>query len=141
MPILSIFVILLLAIFATVSYFAEPSENDRKIRERLIALDRHAVAERPEEDDILKRITFSSIALLDQYLRRNALAVRVQTLLEQANVEWTGPPVFHIGLHRHRLCPSRQLVDRSGRHELGGGLGARDDSFALAYAKTLHADA
>jgi len=98
MPILSIFVILLLAIFATVSYFAEPSENDRKIRERLIALDRHAVAERPEEDDILKRITFSSIALLDQYLRRNALAVRVQTLLEQANVEWTVGRLFFISV-------------------------------------------
>src|SRR6185312_7378765 len=97
MPILSIFVILLLAIFATVSYFAEPSEKDRKIRERLVALDRHVVTERTE-DDILKRITFSSIALLDQYLRRNPVAVKVQTLLEQANVEWTVGRLFFVSV-------------------------------------------
>ena len=88
MSIISIFVILVLAIFATVSYFTEPSETQKRINNRLNELDR-AVTNYDGEDDIVKRVTFSSIGSIDRFLRSNPQALKLQLLIEQSNLEWS----------------------------------------------------
>ena len=44
MSIITAFLIILVAVFATVAYFTEPSEADKRIRERLSELDRQLPA-------------------------------------------------------------------------------------------------
>lgn len=88
MSIITIFLIVMVAVFATVAYFTEPSEDHKRIRERLGGLDRRTTDEDGEEG-IMKRVTFSSIPSLDRFLRRNRLAPKLQLMLEQAKLPWT----------------------------------------------------
>jgi len=88
MSMISIFLIVLVAVFATVAYFTEPTEEDKRIRERLSGLDRRPGEEEGEEG-IMKQVTFSSIPSLDRFLRENKLGPRLQLLLEQAKIPWT----------------------------------------------------
>jgi tight adherence protein B len=85
---ISIFLIILVAVFATVAYFTEPSDADKRIRERLGELDRRALAG-GREDEIVKRVTFSRIASLDRLLRSHALTQKLQLMLDQAKLRWT----------------------------------------------------
>ena len=39
MSMISVFLIVLVAVFATVAYFTEPSEEDKRVRERLTRLE------------------------------------------------------------------------------------------------------
>jgi tight adherence protein B len=87
MSIITIFVILLAVGFATIAYFSEPSEADKLTRERLSALSRR-VNERYEED-ILKDVSFSRIAVVDRLLRHSGVALKLELALEQAKVPWT----------------------------------------------------
>jgi tight adherence protein B len=85
---LTVFLILLVTVFATIAYFIEPSESDKRIFERLGALDR-----RPGDDDeqteIVRRVTFSRVEWVDRYLRNSTFALQLQLLLDQARVSWT----------------------------------------------------
>jgi len=87
MSLITIFVILLAVGFATIAYFSEPSEADKRTRERLSALSRR-VNERYEED-ILKDVSFSRIAVVDRLLRNSRIALKLELRLEQAKVPWT----------------------------------------------------
>lgn len=88
MSIITIFLILLVAVFATVAYFTEPSEDHKRIRERLSGLDRY-IAAQDREEGIMRQVTFSSIPSLDRFLRHNKLAPKLQLMLEQAKLTWT----------------------------------------------------
>jgi len=88
MSLITIFVIVLLAVFATVAYFTEPSEADKRTRERLGALDR-AFAGEDLEEGIMRRVTFSNIPSLDRFLRGHRLGPQLQLMLEQAHLPWT----------------------------------------------------
>jgi len=88
MSMITIFLILLVAVFATVAYFTEPSEGDKRVRERLSGLERRQGGEEAEEG-IMRQVTFSSIPSLDRFLRENSLAPKLQLTLEQAKVRWT----------------------------------------------------
>ncbi len=88
MPMITLFLIILVAVFATVAYFTEPSARDRRIRQRLGALDQQS-REGDRQDEIVRRVTFSRIATLDRLLRNHAVARNLQLMLDQAKLSWT----------------------------------------------------
>jgi tight adherence protein B len=92
MSLITIFVILLAVGFATIAYFGEPSEADKRTRERLTALTRR-VNEQYDEG-ILKEVTFSRIAIVDRLLRHSRIARKLELTLEQAKVPWTVGRLF-----------------------------------------------
>jgi tight adherence protein B len=88
MSIITIFFIILVAVFATIAYFTEPSETDKRIQQRLGGLERQLGGE-DHQTDIVRRVTFSQIDWLDRFLRNNKVALQLQLLLEQAKLPWT----------------------------------------------------
>lgn len=95
MSIISLFLIVMIVAFAAVFYFTEPSKEDKLINARLVALDQSPRYSEDNENTILRQVTFSRIAAIDKFLRRNGIALYLQNLLVQANVNWTvGRVVF-----------------------------------------------
>jgi len=91
----SIFFIVLIAAFAVVAFFTEPSATDKLIHSRLVSLDRSVVSAGDEEEGIVKQITFSTIPAFDRFLRNNRVAIGLQLLIEQSDSHWTvGRVVF-----------------------------------------------
>ena len=113
MPVITIFVILLVAVFATLVYFTEPSAGDKRTRERLAALSRRTAVE--SEEGILGQVTFSRIAAVDRLLRDNRFALRLELMLDQAKVPVDGGP-FLLLLRGTHGCGfyRRPLVDPGG---------------------------
>ena len=89
MSMVSIFFIMLVAVFATLAYFTEPSDTEKRIQERLSGLDRPVTQGEDDQTEIVRRVTFSKITWLDRFLREYQPALTLQTFLEQANVGWT----------------------------------------------------
>jgi tight adherence protein B len=87
MSLITIFVILLVAAFATAVYFTEPSEAEKRFRERMSALVRGGGDAHDEQ--IVREVTFSRIAPVDRFLRKNKTALQLHLLLEQAKLDWT----------------------------------------------------
>jgi tight adherence protein B len=87
MSVITIFVILLAVAFATVAYFTEPSDADKRTRERLAHLSRQPTEQ--FDEGIVRKVTFSRIALVDRLLRDNHVALRLRLVLEQAKLPWT----------------------------------------------------
>jgi len=96
MSLITIFIILLAVVFATIAYLSEPSEADKRTRERLAAIKRSA-SESPDED-ILKVAHFSRIAIVDRLLRSNPIALKLEQMLQQANLSWTVGRFFFYSL-------------------------------------------
>ena len=69
MSMVSIFFIILVAVFATLAYFTEPSDTEKRIQERLSGLDRPVTQGEDDQTEIVKRVTFSKIIWLDRFLR------------------------------------------------------------------------
>jgi tight adherence protein B len=88
MSMITVFLILLVAVFATLFYFLEPSESDKRIQERLSGLD-HRFIEEGDQTEIIRRVTFSRIAWIDRILRETKSALQLQTMLDQAKMQWT----------------------------------------------------
>jgi tight adherence protein B len=97
MSFLTGFLILLVAVFAIVVYFTEPSKADVQVRERLAAVRRHVSEKADEDSDILIReVKYSTIGFINRFLRRTKAASRLQSVLDQAQVPWTvGKFVFY----------------------------------------------
>jgi tight adherence protein B len=87
MSVITIFVILLAAVFAIGLYFIEPSDLDKRTRERLAALHRRTAEE--IEEGIEKQVTFSRISFVNRYLQRNQVALKLHLMMSQANLQWT----------------------------------------------------
>ncbi len=88
MSIITAFLIILVAVFATIAYFTEPSEAAKRIRVRLSELDERS-RDGHREEEIFKRVTFSRIAAVDRVLRNHAIARSLQLMLDQAKLPWT----------------------------------------------------
>ncbi|MFZ0311363.1 MAG: type II secretion system F family protein [Candidatus Korobacteraceae bacterium] len=88
MPMITVFLIILVAVFATLFLLLEPSETDKRIQERLSTLD-HRLAVDGEQTEIVRRVTFSRIPWIDRILRDTKSAPRLQSLLDQAKMRWT----------------------------------------------------
>ena len=93
MSMVSVFFIILVAVFATLAYFTEPSETEKRIQERLSGLDRPAVQGEDDQTEIVKHVTFSSIPWFDRLLRDKKPALQLQLMLEQAKLEWTAAQI------------------------------------------------
>ena len=89
MSIITMFLIVLVAAFATIAYFTEPTEVEKKTQERLNNLGRPQMHVEDDETEIVKHVTFSRIAWLDQALRQNKPALQLHLWLEQAKLPWT----------------------------------------------------
>ncbi len=68
MSMITVFLIILVAVFATLFLLLEPSETDKRIQERLSTLD-HRLAVDGEQTEIVRRVTFSRIPWIDRILR------------------------------------------------------------------------
>ncbi len=88
MSMITVFLILLVAVFATLFYFLEPSESDKRIQQRLGGLD-HRFTEEGDQTEIIRRVTFSRIAWIDRILRETKSALQLQMILDQAKMKWT----------------------------------------------------
>lgn len=133
MSIVSLFFIVLIATFAVLALFTEPSKTDKLIHSRLVSLDRAASTQTGSDDpSIVKRITFSTIPALDDFLRHNRLAVGLQLLIEQCDVKWTvGRVVFSTLL---LICIGAAL----GNWWIGSGLIGWLPGLALGCAPYLY---
>jgi tight adherence protein B len=90
MSMITVFFILLLLVFATIAFFTEPSEAEKRTAERLDAISRPPVQDDDVEAEIVKRrVSFSRIGWLDHALRQNKPALQLHLWLEQAQVPWT----------------------------------------------------
>jgi tight adherence protein B len=85
---ITIFLILVVAVFATIAYFTEPSETEKRTYQRLAELNRRRTDE-GDQTEIVRHVTFSRIVWLDRFLRHNQVALQLQLMLEQAKVPWT----------------------------------------------------
>jgi len=88
MSMIAVFLILLFPVFATLFFLLEPSERDKRIQERLSGLD-HRFIEEGDQTEIVRRVTFSRIAWIDRILRDTKSALQLQTILDQAKMQWT----------------------------------------------------
>ena len=88
MSMITVFFIVLVAVFATLAYFTEPSEADKRIQQRLSGLDRRIVGE-DDQGEIVREVTFSRVAWVDRILRDTKAALQLQLMLEQAKLPWT----------------------------------------------------
>jgi tight adherence protein B len=94
MSAVTVFFILLVAVFATLAFFTEPSEADKRIQQRLGQLDRRRTVDDEDQTEIVKRVTFSSIPWFDHILRHTKSALQLHLILEQAKVPWTAARFF-----------------------------------------------
>lgn len=85
----SIFFIVLIAVFAVLVFFTEPSRTDKLINARLVSLDKKLGSGAADEFGIVKEITYSTIPALDRFLRSNPVAKKLQLLIEQSESKWT----------------------------------------------------
>jgi tight adherence protein B len=85
---ITVFLFVLVAVFATVAFFTEPSAADKRVQQRLSGLDRRIMAD-GEQAEIVRQVTFSRIEWVDRFLRDTKAALQLHLLLEQAKVSWT----------------------------------------------------
>ncbi len=85
----TMFVIVLVAAFATIAYFTEPTEDEKRTHQRLSNLGRPIMHDDDVQAEIVKRVTFSRIAWVDQALRQSKPALQLHLWLEQAKLKWT----------------------------------------------------
>ncbi len=88
MSMITVFLFVLVAVFATVAFFTEPSAADKRVQQRLSGLDRRIMAD-GEQAEIVRQVTFSRIEWVDRFLRDTKAALQLHLLLEQAKVSWT----------------------------------------------------
>ena len=88
--ILSVFFIVLIAAFAVLLFFTEPSKTDKLIHARLLSLDnRLGPSGNSDEFGIVKEVTYSTIPAVDRFLRTNRFAQSLYLLIQQTESNWT----------------------------------------------------
>src|ERR1035438_6413124 len=110
MSMITVFLFILVAVFATLAYFTEPSEADKRIQQRLGGLDRHHLTGDEDQGEIVKQVTFSRIGWVNRFLRDTKAAPQLHLLLEQAKVPWTVGRFFLYRSEERRVgkeCRSR----------------------------------
>ena len=98
--------------FATLAYFTEPTDTEKRIQERLSGLDRPVTQGEDDQTEIVKRVTFSKIVWLDRFLREYQPALTLQTFLRAGKGGLDGRTIL--------LLFSLLHVSRRARLETGG---------------------
>jgi tight adherence protein B len=85
-----LFLLLLVATFSIVLYVTRPTKEEADLGDRLAGLSRGGSgAATSVNADILKRETYSDLPLINAVLQRLKLAADINTLIQQANSDWT----------------------------------------------------
>jgi tight adherence protein B len=119
MSLVSLFLILLLALSAVVFLLTEPSKTEKALTERLGTLASRRTQDSAggiSTEDILARVTFSSIPWIDEHLRRNKRASDLYVLFQQADLRWTVGRFLFATL---AMIAAAALI---GTHVIGEGL-------------------
>jgi tight adherence protein B len=90
-----LFLLLLVATFCVVLYTTRPTKEETELGDRLAGLNRGQGAARTANANILKREVYSDLPLINAILLRLKVAADLNTLIQQANSDWTvGRVVF-----------------------------------------------
>ena len=85
-----LFLVLLVATFSIVLYVTRPTKEESDLGDRLAGLSRGGSgAVTTANADILKREAYSDLPLINAVLQRIKLAADINTLIQQANSDWT----------------------------------------------------
>lgn len=87
--IILLFLVLLVATFAVVLVATRQSKEETHIGRRLAGYNSGLTPDQAVDTDILKREVYSESPLINALLSRLKLASRIDTLLKQANLNWT----------------------------------------------------
>jgi tight adherence protein B len=89
-----LFLLLLVASFAIVLFMTRPTKEEAELGDRLAGLNRSGVVA-TVDPDILRREAYSDLPLVNALLARVKLAADINTLIQQANSDWSvGRVVF-----------------------------------------------
>lgn len=90
-----LFLLLLVATFCVVLYMTRPTKEETELGDRLAGIDRGQGAARQVNADILKHDVYSDLPIINAILIRLKVAADINTLIQQANSDWTvGRVVF-----------------------------------------------
>jgi tight adherence protein B len=83
-----LFILVLLASFAAVMFVTRPTVEEKRVRQRLddIAVGK---VEGLDEPDLLRQISYSDVAFLDNLFRQVGFTRRLRSTIAQANSSWT----------------------------------------------------
>ena len=83
-----LFILVLLASFAAVMFVTRPTVEEKRVRQRLddIAVGK---VDGIDEPDLLRQISYSDVALLDNLFRKVGFTRRLRSTIAQANSSWT----------------------------------------------------
>jgi tight adherence protein B len=89
MPVILLFLVVALVSFTVIMLLTRPSRRAKRLQQRLEGITLGPDLQSQQPVDLLKRVTYSDIPLLDALFRRYALTRRLRELLIQANTTWT----------------------------------------------------
>jgi tight adherence protein B len=90
-----LFLLLLVASFVIVLLVTRPTKEEAELGDRLAGLNRGPGVSTTVDPDILRHDTYSDLPLVNAILARLKVAADINTLIEQANSDWTvGRVVF-----------------------------------------------
>jgi len=84
-----LFLLLLAATFAIVLFVTRPTREEAELGDRLASLNRGSGTATPINADILKHERYSDLPLVNALLTRLKVAGDINTLIQQANLQWT----------------------------------------------------
>ena len=84
-----LFLVLLVVTFSVVLFTTRPTKEETELGKRLAGYNRGSAADQVIDTDILKHEAYSDLPLVNALLRRMKLAANVDTLIKQANSNWT----------------------------------------------------
>ena len=116
-----LFLLLLVATFSIVLYVTRPTKEEADLGDRLAGLSKggSGTATAAVTPDILKREAYSDLPLINAVLQRLKLAADINTLIQQANSDWTVGRVIFGALF---LAATVGFLAGAWFHSVGVGL-------------------
>lgn len=84
-----LFGVVLIASFAAVMLMTRPTVEEKRVEQRLTDITAGSAQGADESVDLLQRVTYSDVALLDALFRRLAFTRRLKAIITQADSSWT----------------------------------------------------
>lgn len=84
-----LFLVILVASFAAVMLLTRPTLTEKRVQQRLSEISVGSLARAPDAPDLLLRVTYSDIALLDTVFRNLSLTRKLQAQISEADSSWT----------------------------------------------------
>jgi len=84
-----LFLVILVASFAAVMILTRPTLKEKRVQQRLSEISVGGLGRAPDAPDLLLRVTYSDIALLDALFRNLSLTRKLQAQISEADSSWT----------------------------------------------------